>query len=53
MAAWTPSEAAEFAVAKRIGLARALGEGDLERGMTMLLIAERRAVRRVPIDPNH
>ena len=51
MAAWTPSEAAEYAVAKRIGRARANGDGDIVRGIETLLIAERRAERRVPLHP--
>ena len=51
MAAWTPSEAAEFAVAKRLGIARALGDGDVVLGIERLLVAERRAERRVPLPP--
>jgi hypothetical protein len=42
MAAWSPTEAAEFAAAKRIALARALGSGDILSGMELLLIRHSR-----------
>ena len=49
MKSWSPREAAEFAAAKRLALSRALGDGDLVRGMERLLVIERRAERRVPL----